>query len=104
MDALLQVDGISKSFWGFRVLDGIKLDVHPAEVHAVTGENGAGKSTLMKIIAGLEQPDSGAVHFHGRGIAMIHQELQSFPNLTVAENIWMGQEAVRRIGGWLDKP
>ena len=85
-------------------MDGIKLDVGRGEVHAVTGENGAGKSTLMKIIAGLDQPDSGAVHFSGRGIAMIHQELQSFPNLTVAENIWMGQEPVRRFGGWLDKP
>ena len=103
MDALLQVDGVSKSFWGIGVLDGIKLDVRPAEVHAVTGENGAGKSTLMKIIAGLERPDAGVVHFRGRGIAMIHQELQFFPDLTVAENIWMGHEPVRRLGGWLDK-
>jgi inositol transport system ATP-binding protein len=103
MDALLQVDGVSKSFWGIRVLDGIKLDVGPGEVHAVTGENGAGKSTLMKIIAGLDQPDAGAMHFSGRGIAMIHQELQSFPDLTVAENIWMGQEPVRRFAGWVDK-
>lgn len=85
-------------------MDGITLDVARGEVHAVTGENGAGKSTLMKIIAGLDQPDSGAAHFKGRGIAMIHQELQSFPNLTVAENIWMGQEPVRRFGGWVDKP
>jgi ABC-type sugar transport system ATPase subunit len=77
--------------------------VNRAEVHAITGENGAGKSTLMRIIAGMERPDSGAVHFHGEGISMIHQELLTFPDLTVAENICMGQEPVGRFPGWLDR-
>jgi ABC-type sugar transport system ATPase subunit len=72
-------------------------------VHAITGENGAGKSTLMRIVAGLDSPDTGAVRFHGRAIAMIHQELQTFPDLSVAENIWMGQERMRAFG-ILDKP
>jgi inositol transport system ATP-binding protein len=80
------------------------------------GENGAGKSTLMKILLGLHKPDRGEIHFQGerihlrnphdalkRGIAMIHQELQPFPDLTVAENIFMGQEQVLGFFGWLDK-
>jgi inositol transport system ATP-binding protein len=103
MEALLQVEHVSKSFWGVQALDRVGLEVRAGEVHAVTGENGAGKSTLMKIIAGLEQPDAGRVSFRGRRVSMIHQELHAFPDLTVAENIWMGQEPTR-FGGWLDKP
>ena len=98
---MLQVDAVSKSFRGIQALDRVDLTVQPATVHAVTGENGAGKSTLMKIIAGLYRPDSGEVHFQGRAIAMIHQEPLSFPELTVAENIFMGQEPAHF--GWIDK-
>ncbi|HYW46735.1 MAG TPA: sugar ABC transporter ATP-binding protein [Bryobacteraceae bacterium] len=104
MDAVLEVADVSKSFWGIKALDRVRLSVQRGEVHAVTGENGAGKSTLMKIIAGLIPPDEGEVHFHGRGIAMIHQELLTFPDLTVAENVCMGQEPSRWLAGWLDKP
>jgi len=103
-DALLEVAGVSKSFWAVQALDSVSLTVCAGEIHAVTGENGAGKSTLMKIIAGQERPDTGEVRFRGRAIAMIHQELLPFPDLSVAENIFMGQEPVRRLPGWIDKP
>jgi inositol transport system ATP-binding protein len=101
-DPLLEVAGVVKSFWGIRALDGVSLQVGPAEIHAIAGENGAGKSTLMKIIAGHQHPDAGRVEFRGRAIAMIHQELLPFPALTVAENILMGQEPMRRFG-WIDR-
>ena len=103
MEPVLEVEGVGKSFWGIKALDGARLTVRKGEIHAVTGENGAGKSTLMRIIAGSESADAGEVRFHGRGIAMIHQELLPFPDLTVAENICMGREPVRRLSGWLDK-
>src|SRR6266849_1665033 len=103
MEPVLQLDGISKSFWGIRALDGVSLTVQRGEIHALTGENGAGKSTLMKIVAGIERPDSGEVRFGGRAIAMIHQELLPFPEMTVAENICMGAEPVRAFG-WIDRP
>jgi inositol transport system ATP-binding protein len=114
---LLQVRNLSKSFPGVRALDDVSLDVEGGMVHAVTGENGAGKSTLMRILAGLQTPDTGEILFKGRpirlrsphealrmGISMIHQELLPFRDLTVAENIWMGQEPTRWLPGWLDKP
>ncbi len=100
---------VSKSFVGVRVLDHIDLDVTPGEVHAVVGENGAGKSTLMKIISGAYAPDEGSVVFAGEtrvfrgprearraGIGMIHQELTLLPDRTVAENVHLGHEPVRR--------
>jgi inositol transport system ATP-binding protein len=102
-DPLLEVADVSKSFWGIHALERVNLSVHAGEVHAVTGENGAGKSTLMKIIAGQERPDGGQVHFRGRAISMIHQELLPFPELSVAENIFMGQEPEHWIPGWIDK-
>ena len=102
MEAVLQVEGISKSFWGICALDCVSLTVQRGEVHALTGENGAGKSTLVKIVAGIERPDLGRIHFRGAAIAMIHQELLSFPEMTVAENICMGVEPARAFG-WLDK-
>lgn len=112
---VLQVRDLSKSFPGVRALDGVRLDVARGEVHALMGENGAGKSTLMKILAGLHAPDAGEILYRGRpvrfrgphdaltrGIAMIHQELLLFPELTVAENIFMGQEPASPWVGWLD--
>ena len=98
---MLRVEAVSKSFGGIQALDRVDLSVEPGTVHAVTGENGAGKSTLMKIIAGLIRPDSGEVRFTGRAIAMIHQELLTFPHLSVAENIFMGQEPSHF--GWIDR-
>ena len=102
-EPLLEAVGISKSFWGIPALDGVDLKVYPGEIHAVMGENGAGKSTLMKIIAGDQIADAGTVRFAGRAIAMIHQELLPFPDLSVAENIFMGREPRGRIPGWVDR-
>jgi inositol transport system ATP-binding protein len=102
MEPVLEVESISKSFWGIRALDRVNLTVRRGEVHALTGENGAGKSTLMKIVAGIERADSGEIRFAGRAIAMIHQELLPFPEMTVAENICMGTEPVRAFG-WIDR-
>lgn len=101
MSAVLQVEGVSKSFGGILALDDVSLTVQAGEIHAVTGENGAGKSTLMRIVAGLDHADAGSIRFHGRRIAMIHQELLTFPDLSVAENICMGREPAR--WGWLDR-
>ncbi|MGO9256201.1 MAG: sugar ABC transporter ATP-binding protein [Bryobacteraceae bacterium] len=100
---LLEVEGVSKFFGGIQALDRARLAVRRGEIHAVTGENGAGKSTLMRIVAGLEYADAGEVRFYGRRIAMIHQELMTFPDLSVAENICMGQEPGRWFPGWLDR-
>jgi ABC-type sugar transport system ATPase subunit len=95
---------VSKSFAGLKVLKDVSFDVRRGEVHALLGENGAGKSTLIKIMAGLYQPDEGEVavngvsakfaaprEAHAAGIATVHQELLLFPELTVAENIFLGQ-------------
>ncbi|WEH19680.1 sugar ABC transporter ATP-binding protein [Streptomyces sp. VNUA24] len=106
---LLALRGIGKSFLGVRVLDGIDLQVRPGEVHAVVGENGAGKSTLMKVVSGVHRPDEGTVEFAGArrafrspreaqqaGIGIVHQELTLLPERTVAENVWLGHEPLRR--------
>jgi ribose transport system ATP-binding protein len=100
---------VSKTFPGVKALRNVQLTVYPGEVHALMGENGAGKSTLMKILSGAYVPDPGAeiqidgkpVHIDGplsakeHGIAIIYQELALAPNLTVAENIYLGREARR---------
>ncbi|MFF7260490.1 sugar ABC transporter ATP-binding protein [Streptomyces sp. NPDC008159] len=106
---LLALRGIGKSFLGVRVLDGVDLQVRPGEVHAVVGENGAGKSTLMKVVSGVHQPDEGTIEFAGAprtfrspreaqqaGIGIVHQELALLPERTVAENVWLGREPLRR--------
>ena len=109
---LLKAENISKSFPGVKALDKVQLLIEAGKVHAVMGENGAGKSTLMKILIGMFLPDSGSVVFKDRevifhsvheamkaGFSMIHQELLPFPELTVAENIFMGREPVTSIPG-----
>jgi inositol transport system ATP-binding protein len=114
---VLEVRNLSKSFPGVKALEAVRLAVRPATVHALMGENGAGKSTLMKTLAGIYPPDEGEILLDGRrvriknphqalrlGIAMIHQELLPFPDLTVAENISMGREPTRWLPGWLDQP
>src|SRR6266850_4441147 len=108
----LEMRGINKSFAGNIVLAEVNLSAGAGEVHALVGENGAGKSTLMKILAGVYQPDAGeilidakAVRFArpsdalGSGVAMIYQELSLAPDLTVAENIFLGREPLSF--GWL---
>jgi len=104
-ECLLEVTGVTKRFPGVTALDNVRLSVHRGEVLALMGENGAGKSTLMKIIAGIHQPDSGELRLRGEplvmdnplaaqlaGIAMIHQELNLMPHMSIAENIWIGRE------------
>lgn len=106
----LQVLGINKSFPGVRALRDVDLQILPGEVLSVVGENGAGKSTLMKILAGVQPPDSGTILADGRpvsfgsvsdamdaGIALIHQELNLADNLSIGANVFLGREP-RRFG------
>ena len=106
----LEVRDIVKSFPGVKALKGVSLKVLPGEVLSVVGENGAGKSTLMKILAGVQAQDSGAVLVNGQsrsfrsvsdamesGIALIHQELNLADNLEIGANIFLGREP-RRFG------
>lgn len=108
----LEMQGISKSFGPVKALDDVTLRVLPGMVHALVGENGAGKSTLMKILAGVHHPDSGAIVREGKtcawkhpsdslaaGIAMIYQELSLAPDLTIAENVWLGIEPSGALPG-----
>lgn len=102
---LLQVTQINKSFPGVLALQDVSLEVYPGEVLGLVGENGAGKSTLMKILSGVYQPDSGEIAFDGKpvvlhnprqaqdlGIAIIYQEFNLMPNLSVEENVFVGRE------------
>jgi ribose transport system ATP-binding protein len=102
---LLEAVGISKSFGPVEVLGDINLSLEPGEVHAIIGENGAGKSTLMKILAGHLPPTKGQLKIDGqavvmagpvdaehRGIVLVHQEILLAPDLTVAQNIYLGRE------------
>ncbi len=106
---------ISKSFPGVKALDNVSLHIEKGKVHALMGENGAGKSTLMKMLIGMDIPDAGSMTLRGKpvqfhsvhdamqaGFAMIHQELLPFPELTVAENIFMGREPVY-FSGWINQ-
>ena len=110
MSELLRVRGVEKAFGQTRALRGVSLTAAEGEVHAVLGENGAGKSTLMKILAGAILPDAGNIHFLGapfaprstgeareRGVAIVYQEPQLCPDLTVAENIYLGREPRRGL-------
>ncbi|MDL2293626.1 sugar ABC transporter ATP-binding protein [Ruminococcaceae bacterium OttesenSCG-928-D13] len=104
-DYLLEMHDITKIFPGVRALDKVSFKLGHGEAHALIGENGAGKSTLMKVALGSYQPDTGEMRLKGeafapkspadalgRGISMIHQELTLVPEMTVAENIWIGRE------------
>lgn len=114
--ARLATRGLCRTFGGIAAVQDLSVSFAPGEVHAVVGENGAGKSTLMKLLAGLLQPDAGELLLDGRpvrlrsphaalrrGIAMIHQELLGFPDLTVAENVLIGCEPTRGLPGWIDR-
>jgi len=108
---LLEINSVRKAFPGVVALDNVQFTLRAGTVHALMGENGAGKSTLMKIIAGVYIPDNGELRIKGRpvkltgpldalnnGIAMIHQELNLMPFMTVAENIWIRREPKNRFG------
>jgi ribose transport system ATP-binding protein len=111
MEPLLQLSGIEKSFPGVKALSGAQLNVYPGKVMALVGENGAGKSTLMKIMTGIYSKDAGSIRYLSQdvafndpkqsqeaGIGIIHQELNLIPQLTIAENIFLGREFVNALG------
>ena len=112
MTLLLEMRGITKEFPGVKALDQVNLQVREGEIHAICGENGAGKSTLMKVLSGVYPVGSydGEIHYDGglaefktlrdsedKGIVIIHQELALVPQLSIAENIFLGNE--RQTGG-----
>ena len=107
---ILEIRGVSKRFGSTQALDDVSLTLRPGEIHALLGENGAGKSTLIKIMTGVEQPDAGqmamdgvavlpgnALHAQDLGIAAIYQEPMSFPDLSVAENIFISHRDRGRV-------
>jgi len=108
---VLRLEGIVKTFPGVRALDDVSFTVMPGEVHALMGENGAGKSTLMKVLGGIYAPDAGRIyiaeeptemtspiHAKARGVVFIHQELSLADELTVAENIFLGELPRKSFG------
>jgi ribose transport system ATP-binding protein len=110
-EIILEVENVSKSFPGVQALDSVSFDLRKGEVHALVGENGAGKSTLMKILSGVYQADEGVIRYKGEevsftdvnqaseaGIAIIYQELNLIPHLSVAANIFIGREPLTRFG------
>ena len=106
--ALLRAEGLCKQYGAVTVLSDISLDIVPGEIHAIIGENGAGKSTLMRLLSGYADPTDGALFLEGKpvsfpnphaaqdaGIALVHQEILLADGLTVAENVFLGQELTR---------
>jgi len=115
---ILEYHGVGKSFFGVPVLQNVSFSLQEGHILGVVGENGAGKSTLVNILGGVVQPDEGHIQFRGRefcarrptdafaqGIAFIHQELNLFTNLSVAENLFIAGFPTRRFAGlrWIDR-
>ncbi|HJS29924.1 MAG TPA: ATP-binding cassette domain-containing protein [Anaerolineales bacterium] len=109
---LLTMTGIKKAFPGVQALDGVDFSLNKGEIHCLMGENGAGKSTLIKVLTGVDRPDSGTVTLEGKeilvrspqqaqalGISTVYQEVNLCMNLSVAENILLGREPHNRAGG-----
>ena len=109
----LEMQHISKQFGATQALNDVSLALYPGEVHALLGENGAGKSTLIKIMTGIYQPDAGEILLEGQpisvhssaeaqthGIAAIYQEPLVFPDLSVAENIFIGHRGRGSLVNW----
>ena len=110
-ETVLRMANIDKRFGGVHALDNVTFEVRKGEVHVLMGENGAGKSTLMKILDGLYSADTGEIYLDGEkveidspikakelGVAMIHQELSMCTNMTIAENIYRGEEPTGALG------
>jgi ribose transport system ATP-binding protein len=106
----LAARGVSKRYGAVQALDAVDFELRPGEVMALLGENGAGKSTLVKILGGLEAPDTGTIEVDGRpanlhtaarsqaaGVAVVHQEYSLVPTMTVAENLVLGQVEASRL-------
>ncbi|CAB4711933.1 unannotated protein [freshwater metagenome] len=117
MQTRVSMQGISKRFDAVHALTGVNLTLYPGEVHTIAGENGSGKSTLLKILAGVLQPDAGAIEIDGKaveftdirmamnhGVTMVSQELSLVPHLGVAENVFLGHNQTRNTFGidWKD--
>ncbi|HEY7416073.1 MAG TPA: sugar ABC transporter ATP-binding protein [Ktedonobacteraceae bacterium] len=111
VEPIIELEDISKQFGAVQALRSVDLSLYPGEVHALVGENGAGKSTLVKLLAGIYRPDMGIISIDGKalelhnpaqarnaGIAVIHQEPTLFPDLNVAENVFMGRHPRDRFG------
>jgi rhamnose transport system ATP-binding protein len=111
MQPILKLENIEKNFPGVKALAGVQFEMNAGEVHALVGENGAGKSTMIKIVSGVYRPDAGSIYINGQeqhfnntreaqsqGIATIYQELLLYPELSVAENIFMGHAPKGRFG------
>ena len=105
---VLELKGITKIFPGVKALDRVQFQLRPGEVHALMGENGAGKSTFIKVITGVHKAEEGEMYLYGKkvdfrgpkdaqeaGIAAVYQHATSYPDLTVAENIFMGHEIIK---------
>lgn len=117
MTKLLELRNVSKTFPGVKALQGVNLDLNAGEVLGLCGENGAGKSTLMKVLTGIYTPDPGAEiwlqgqqvevrdvnHARDLGLSIIHQELNMVPDLTVAQNLYLGRKGSHRAGLVNDK-
>lgn len=110
-DFILELKDVVKTFGGVTALNGVHFQLKRGEIHALMGENGAGKSTFIKVITGVHQPDSGIMLLEGEkitlrstadsaklGIAAIYQHVTAFPDLSVTENIFMGQEIKNKVG------
>ena len=116
MGVMLEMTGIEKRFPGVHALKNCHFDLKKGEIHALIGENGAGKSTLMKILTGVYGKDGGTILYNGEeinvttpkeaqnlGISIIHQELNLMPDLTAAQNIFIGREATKLGGLYLSE-
>jgi rhamnose transport system ATP-binding protein len=112
---ILELRHISKSFPGVKALDDVRFDLYPGEIHGLMGENGAGKSTFIKIITGVHTHDTGEIFINGEkvefsnpmeaqrmGVAAIYQHVTCYPDLTVAENIFMGHEKIKKRSRRID--
>ena len=112
VDYAMSLQNISKRYAGIHALDNVSIDFQKGETHALVGENGAGKSTLIKIISGAEVPDFGQIKFEDQiyekmtphlaqsiGVATIYQEFNLYPSLSVAENIFIGDEGIKKESG-----
>lgn len=111
---LLEVKNLQKSFPGVHALKGVNFSLAPGSIHAIVGENGAGKSTLIKIMSGVYAPDEGEIFLDGEpvkidnpreahqyGIFTVHQELSLAPNMSVAENVFLGMPIPKKLGGFV---